>query len=144
MNPAQYNPGGESTIPLPTGGVRPNKIEEARKTFWFQRFDGSVFCTYEEEAWKILNGRIKRLGPVTMPPRLVGVSDGTIYRDAVVAAHKFHSEGKMEEAQQSLREGYNKEYESGLGKLVMPRNFDIIDERGNPTNILLNGGNIRI
>lgn len=139
MPPQEYKPAGESTVEVPVGNIRPNKVEAAKKTYWFKRFDDSLFCTQEEEAWRLLNGRIRKLGPVTPPHRLVGVSSGLIFQQAVLESHRLHAEGKMEEAQAKLREAYQQEYESGLGKIEMPRNFDVIDQRGNPTSMVMNG-----
>jgi hypothetical protein len=31
------------------------QIELPKKTFWFEKWDGSIFAAQEEEAWRIVN-----------------------------------------------------------------------------------------
>ena len=119
----------------PTGKVKPNIVEGAQKTFFFERHDGSTFSCQEREAWALLNNPPKVLGPRQNPPKLIGVSDGTRFALAVKESHALFKEGKQEEALARLRAGHQEEFEVGIGHIEMPKNFDIIDSRGLPINL---------
>jgi len=121
------------TLQGPTGNIKPHRIENPQATFWFQRHDGSIFFTTEREAWMVYNGRIQTLYKVP-PPKLIGVSDGTIFYQSVKDAHQLYAEGKVEEAVQKLKEGEKLEMESGLGKLRAPINYDSVDKSGFPVD----------
>lgn len=112
-----------------------NKIESAQKTFFFQRHDGSVIYVQEEEAWSLLRGGNKVIGPVIPPPKLIGVSDGALFQKAMYEAQGLWKEGRIDEAKARLKQGEKEELEAARGKIVLPRNFDIIGRDGQPVNM---------
>lgn len=124
----------EEIIP-PKGEIIVHKLEDPQKTYFFERFDGSVICVQEQEAHTLLKGRVKVIGPQQAKPKLIGVSDGSKFHQAVQEAHALHREGKTAEALQRLRDGEKEELESARGHIEMPRNFDAIDTNRNPVNI---------
>lgn len=112
-----------------------NKIENPQKTYFFERFDGSTICVQEVEANNLLKGRGKVIGPVQARPKLIGVSDGTKFHQAVTEAHALHAEGKIKEALARLKQGEQEELEAARGHLERPRDFDFIDMHRNPVNL---------
>lgn len=122
----------ENEIQAPTGAIQKHKVEPARKTFFFERHDGSTFCVGEREAWTIMKGGNKVVGIPLPPPKFLGMSDGTRFRQAVIEAHTLHGEGKIEEAKLRLRQGEQEELAAARGNIQYPRNFDTIDRNGNP------------
>lgn len=113
--------------------MQANQIEAPRKTFWFERHNGTVFCVHEEEAWRIISNR-NQAYLRHQAPKLIGVSDGTLFWKAVMDAHDL-VKTDPEKAKERIRQGQQEELESGRGKIIMPRNFDVIDKYGNPTTL---------
>lgn len=103
-----------------------NQLENPKQTWFFERFDGSIIAVQEYEAWNLVCGRSKALGPVRAKPKIIGVSDGTKNYQAVSEAHQLFSEGKVEEAKERVRQGFNEELESARGHIIQPRNMDEI------------------
>ena len=126
----------ESTITIPSGPLKPNKVENAEKTFFFERHDGSVVAVKEQEAWHIMTKGNQKVGVVMPLPKLIGVSDGSKFRQAVMDAHKLHAEGKTDEARERLRQGEAEELEAARGHIEHPRNFDVTDNNGQPTTLV--------
>jgi hypothetical protein len=122
-------------ITPPKGEIIVHKLETPQKVYFFERFDGSVICVQEQEANTLLKGRIKVLGPQNAKPKLIGVSDGMKFYQAVQEAHALHREGKTAEALQRLRDGETEELEAARGHIERPRDFDAIDTNRNPVNI---------
>lgn len=125
----------EQEITPPKGSIVAHKVEAPQKTFFFERFDGSVICVQEVEAHNLLKGRGKALGPVRTRPKLIGVSDGTKFHQAVVEAHALHKSGETQKALDRLRQGEQEELESARGHIERPRDFDFIDMNRNPVNL---------
>lgn len=122
-------------IKTPTGDkITPNVIEEAKDTYFFERHDGSIIHVQEREAWDILKGGNRVVGPYINPPKMIGVSDGRLFQKAVQEAHALHREGKTEEAKERLRQGEREELEAARGKFKRPRNYDMVDKNGQPFN----------
>jgi len=117
------------------GDIVIHKLEAPQKTYFFERYDGSVIATQEKEAHGLVKGRGKVIGPQNSKPKLIGVSDGTMFYQAVKDAHALHREGKVEEALKRLKEGEDEELEAARGHIEMPRNFDVIDTNRNPINL---------
>jgi len=110
------------------------QIELPKKTFWFEKWDGSIFATQEEEAWRIVNKR-NQVYEVKPPHKLIGVSTGEIFYQAVIEAQKYMQAGDMDKAKEIVNQGHQDELESGRGKIEAPRNFDTIDKNGQPAKI---------
>lgn len=125
----------ENELVAPNGAIKKNRLEPAEKTYFFQRHDGSIINVKEQEAWNLLKKRQPVLGLYVQPPKLIGVSNGTLFRKAVEEAHALHAEGKVDEAVQRIRDGEKEELASAMGKIEMPRNFDTIDQNRRPVNL---------
>lgn len=125
----------DQNIPVPTGPMKTNMVEPATKTFFFERHDGSVIPVQEYEAFVLLKGGNKVLGPYQIPPKLIGVSDGTKFQQAVSEAHALVREGRQEEARARLKQGEAEEFEAAKGNIERPRNYDTIDRNGRPVRI---------
>lgn len=109
------------------------RIDPPQKTFFFERYDGSIISVGESEAWRIATGRNQAY--LKYPaPKLIGVSDGTVFRDAVIEAQAL-GKTDIEAAKARLRKGYDDELTAARGHIEQPRNFDMIDKYGQPTRI---------
>ena len=128
----------ETELVAPGNNIQANKVEPAQKTFFFERWDGSIISVSEREAWGIMKNRQSVVGLYVPPPKLIGVSDGKIYQKAVLEAHALHKTGRIhEDVAAVLRKGWNDELEAARGHLERPRDFDTIDKRGAPIDISL-------
>jgi len=114
--------------------MRPNKVEAPQQTWFFERPDGSIFATQEQEAWNIYAGRVQVAGLRTNPPKIVGVSDGRAYWKAVAEAHEI-SKTDIEGAKERLRKGFDEELAVAKGRIIVPRNMDTIGRDRRPTSI---------
>lgn len=122
-------------ITAPKGDIVVHKLEAPQKTFFFERYDGSVIAVQEKEAHTLLKGRVRTVGPQFPKPKLIGVSDGTLFHKAVQEAHALHREGRVEEALARLKSGEKEELEAARGHIERPRDFDAIDTNRNPINL---------
>lgn len=125
----------EPQITPPTGPIKTNRIEEAKKTYFFERHDGSIIHVQESEAHQMLKNRQTIVGQYVPPPKLIGVGNGVIFQKAVLEAHALHQEGRTEEALARLRQGEKDELEAARGHIERPRNFDAIDQYRRPIDI---------
>lgn len=107
--------------PLAPGeSVKPNKVEPARKTWFFQRATGEIFGTKEVEAGQLL----RQDNVLTRSLRLVGCSDGTTFQKAVAESQRIFNETKdLAEAQKVLRQGELDEIEKARGNMEQPRDL---------------------
>lgn len=112
-----------------------DKIEPPKKTFFFQRYDGSIFFTGEEEAWAIYRGRNQTVGQRNPIPKLIGTSDGKITMQAIIEAKDIFQKEGLTKAQEHIRIAQAKELEIAKLTIVPPRNFDTIGNNGQPVNI---------
>lgn len=134
----------DDKINAPGEKVTLNTIEPPQKTFFFERPDGSIVPTNEREAWDLIKTGPKIIGQRLLPYKLVGVSDGTKFHQAVMEAHQMFKEGKpMNEIQARMKQGEAEEFELAKGKIEMPRDFDVIDKNRNPVNLAALGSRIR-
>ena len=126
----------EDKIVGPGNKVTPNAVEPAQDTYFFERPDGSIIPTTEREAWDIMKNRQRIVGQRTVPFKLIGVSDGTKFRQAVLETHDMFKEGKpMTEIQARLRLGEQEELAAARGNIRPPRNWDTIDKNRQPVNL---------
>lgn len=98
---------------------------QARPVYFFERRDGSTFATEEREAWELYarNRNVK----------LVGTSDGKIFRQAIMEARDIFREKGLQASQEHIRQGERKELEVARLTIKPPRNFDKI---GNGAHLL--------
>ncbi len=83
----------------------------------------------------MLKNRQTVVGKYVPPPKLIGVSDGTLFQKAVIEAHALHNQGRTDEAMARLRQGEKEELEAARGHIEKPRNFDAIDQYRRPIDI---------
>lgn len=107
----------------------------AQRVYFFEKSNGDTFFADEFSAWRIIKGKNQIVGLQTIIPKYLGMSDGTIYQQYQAEAKKIFAEKGLEAAQTHLREGEKKELEKARGNMAMPRNPEIVDLKGNPTNI---------
>lgn len=121
------------------------RLESAQRVYFFEREDGSIIFAQAREAWNMISHPFKSIGSENRKPKFIGSSDGTIYRSAVIAAQKLFAEkgqAELKECQRILRDGEKAELAAARGNMVLPPNFDMIDNRGNPT--IINSSKIRL
>lgn len=114
--------------------MKPNKVESSQKTFFFERQDGSTFPAGEQEAWSILNNRNQVIGQRHSKLKLIGVSDGRLFQQAVLESHDL-AKTNPEAALKRLKLGEEQELEQARGKIERPRNFDTVGQNGRPVKI---------
>lgn len=108
--------------------------ERPEQTFFFEKGDGKVFCCNEKQAWDVYMARGQIIGYRDAPkPKLIGVSDGTIYFKALREAKEIFEKEGLEASQARIKQAFNEELEAARGHIVRPRNFDEIDIGGNPS-----------
>lgn len=103
----------------------PNFDYKPAKVFFFQRNDGKIIATEEQEAWNLYSRRpqmLYRKGK-RVEFELIGTGDGTIYHKALMEA-KEAGKTDIQKAQEILRKGQEDELEACRGKIVPPRNMD--------------------
>lgn len=153
MEPDKNNlppPTGESTIvspATPEAQWKTNKAEAPKEIYFFERHDGSVIEVDESEAWTLLSkgGNQKVIGRYTPPWKLIGVGSGEIFYRAVQEAHQKNNQGySKEQVAQIIRKGRDDELAAARGHIKRPRNFDIMDNRRQPTDILSNSAKINL
>jgi len=121
--------------PLQTKKGMADKIESSQRTFFFERSDGSIFCTNEEEAWSIYSGKNQIVGLRFSIPKLIGTSDGKITNQAIIDAKAIFQKDGLAKAQEHIRTAQEQELESARKTIIPPRNFDTIGNKGQPVNM---------
>lgn len=127
-------PGFEQDAKPLIAGVNP-KVYPPQLTFFFERADGSIFVVEEEEAWKILSGHNQLVGQQVSKPKLIGVSDGLKYAEAMSEAKELFKTQGLEASQARIRQGFDEELAVARGHIQLPRNFDVVDNAHNPINL---------
>jgi hypothetical protein len=101
-----------------------DKIEDAQRIFFFERSDGQIIATQENEAWTLYARKPQVIGRnKKLDFKLVGTGDGLIFQEA---AKRAVEAGRIDirEAQRILREGQAAELEACRGKIIPPRDMD--------------------
>lgn len=112
------------------------KVEAPQEIYFFKREDGSVFHVDGRAAWALYQGRNKVLGKPNERLKIIGVGDGRTFAQYVMKAREeYRQDQNLAKAQQTLREGVDKELEACMGKVKIPPNYDSLDSGGNPVNI---------
>lgn len=111
------------------------KVEQAQKTFFFEREDGTIIHCGATEAWTIWSGRNQVLGRRPERFKLVGTSDGRTFQKAVEEAQKLMRTVGLTEAQERIRKGEQEELAIARTHIEAPINCDEMDRGGRPTRI---------
>lgn len=129
-----------STIKAPSSNIKKNKIEPPKRVFFFEQSNGNIISCGNAEAWHIMKGRNQILGQGVVRSKFLGSSDGTIFHNAVVAAHKLFDEGQIDKAKELIREGEAQEREKAIGNMVYPIDIDTV---GNGAGFISSSKTIR-
>lgn len=121
--------------PLETRKGISDKYYPPEKTFFFQRENGSIFSVNEAEAWRIWTGKQQVVGFRTIPPKLIGTSDGKIFNKAVQEAKAINLKEGFEAAQLHIRNAYDAELEEAKKHPERPRDFGSVGLNGMPVDI---------
>lgn len=114
-----------------TGVVTPHQLETPRKTWFYERPNGSVVAVQADEAWAIHNNRSRAYTGF----KQVGCSDGTKYFQAVMDSRDLLRSQGLAAAQERLRRGFDEELEAARGKYEVPPDTDVKWPGGNPHNV---------
>jgi hypothetical protein len=113
----------------PSGVVKTNKVEPSRKTWFFERPDGSIFGCQQVEAWQTL----LKHNAHTRDFKFIGCSDGMTFQRAVLESQKvFKETGDFAKAQEVLRQGERDEIEKARGNLEYPPDPTVVTTKRSP------------
>lgn len=122
-----------------TPGV--GKIENAERVYFFEREDGSIIFAQGKEAWNIFKNRNQALGRERMRNKFIGSSDGSIFRQGLIEAHKIFREQGLEASQARIKQAEADELAAARGVMVYPQNHDSITRGGIPIDLNTFGRN---
>lgn len=97
-----------------------NKLERAKKTFFYERQNGSVISTNDVLDACRMHKKFKQYG----------VSDGTRFERAVAEAHRIFMEQGLDAAQQRIRDGEKEEMEAAKGHFETPLEPRVFEPSG--------------
>lgn len=103
--------------------MKVNKLEQPKKTFFFERHDNSIISVGETEAWNLYARKNQVIGFEIPRPKLIGTSDGKLMYQAIQEAHKLFAEDP-EKSFARIRQGEKEELEAARGNIIPPRNMD--------------------
>lgn len=103
--------------------MKVHKLERPQRTFFFERYDGSIIAVNEPEAWNLYTNRTQTVGWRFTPPKLIGTSEGLIMYEAVKEAHELFKTDP-DGAQERLKRGHQEELEKARGNIIPPRSAD--------------------
>lgn len=134
------SPGQIPNIPPLPKSPKPNMNSAWGKprpvqTFFFEREDGSIIEASEDDAWSIYSGKTQMIGEIKQRPKYIGQTNGVNYYNAVIQSQKVFNELGLEGAQEILRKARLEAIEEAKLNKQPPRNFDVIDSRGQPINL---------
>jgi hypothetical protein len=111
----------EQKIEVPKG-EQPSEREliTPLKTWFYQRLDGSIIGTNNENDAVKLHKQFKQYG----------VSDGKLFATAVAEARKMVKESGMESARKRLLLGEQQEQEAAKGNYQIPRERKVFEPNG--------------
>lgn len=111
--------------------VNVGRIEQATRTYFFERPDGSIISAQGKEAWSLYSRPPQIVGTRLPPYKFIGSSDGTIFQRAVIESQSVYRQTlNLEEAQKILRKGEQEELEKARGNMVPPPNMDKMGPAG--------------
>lgn len=102
------------------------QVENAQPIYFFERENGTVVCAQGKEAWNLYSRKPQIVGVETRRPKLIGMSDGSIFRQAIIDSQTIFKEKGLAAAQDHIREAQNKELEKARLNKVAPPNADKI------------------
>lgn len=110
---------------IPITSIKPNKLEQPKPVFFFERNDGKIIFVDEVQAWSLYSRPAQMLYKGGTKPffKLIGTGTGEIFRNAVMEAQQVGSTD-IKKAQDILRKGEQDELEACRGKIIPPRNMD--------------------
>jgi hypothetical protein len=112
--------------PKPLVAGMSNRSDDINRVFFFERNDGVIIATNEQEAWGLYSRRIQMLGRVKkVSYTLIGTGDGNIYREALAKAREA-GQTNIKLAQEIIRKGQSEELEACRGRIIAPRDMDKI------------------
>lgn len=123
------------TLSGPGATVKPNQVERAQTTYFFEKPDGKIIAATDRQAWQLYARPNQIIKANRQRFKLVGTSDGTLYQKAVLESHEIFKTQGLEAAQKRLREGFDQELAVARGKIIPPPNFDTIGRGGEPVNL---------
>ena len=112
--------------PKPLIAGMSSRDDDIKRVFFFERDDGQVIATEENEAWSLWTRKVQVLGRSKKNNyTLVGTGDGNIYRKALQEAREA---GKTDitKAQSIIRKGQEDEYLACKGRIIPPKDMDKI------------------
>lgn len=125
-----------SSVPEKPLIVGTGKIENAMRVYFFERPDGSRIFVLGKEAWNLYTKPQQILGFQNKRFKFLGSSDGTAHQKAVMESQQIFRDTKdYEKARERLRQGEEEEFNNRQN--IPPMNYDKVDMRGNPTNLLI-------
>jgi hypothetical protein len=96
---------------------KPNKLEPAQWTWFFQRPNGEIFACHAVEAYHLL----RKTSEYQRHLKLVGSSDGSVFAQAVQDSHRvFRETNDVEQAKALIRKGEADEIERARGNMKLP------------------------
>lgn len=105
----------ENELIAPSEQIKLNKVEIPKKTYFYEKKDGSVIEAQANEAWTLHKKGFKQ----------IGVSSGKKYEEAVKLAHQvFKQTLDKQKVREILLKGRNDELEEARGKFETPPNMD--------------------
>ncbi len=132
------NPQSIPEKPLLAGlNTKGAEINALKTVYFFEREDGTTFCAETAEAWGVYKRKNQIIGSERPKNKLIGTSNGALYRKAVLESQEVFKTSGLEAAQARLRQGYEEELAEARKHPIVPPNMDKVDFRGNPTNIQL-------
>lgn len=125
-----------SSVPEKPLVVGLGKIENAMRVYFFERPDGSRLFVAGKEAWNLYSKPQQILGFSNAKFKFLGSSNGLAYQKAVAESQQIFRETKdYEKARERLKQGEQEEFDSREN--IPPMNYDKVDIRGNPTNLII-------
>lgn len=96
------------------------QVEPARKTYFYERHDGSIVSCNDEGSAATMHRKFKQLG----------VSDGTKFRQAVIESHQLFRAGDKDGARARLLKGEQEELEAARGHFETPTIRKVFEPNG--------------
>jgi hypothetical protein len=113
----------------PSEQTKIHRLEKPRKTWFFERHDGSIVAVGNDEAFFILKGN----NNYHRTMKMIGCSDGVTFHNAVVESHNiFRTTQDIKLAQEKLREGERAEIEKARGNMERPIDPQFAGTRKSP------------
>lgn len=101
-----------------------DKPLSVNQVYFFERSDGQIIITEEQEAWGLYARKPQVLGAgIKHSYKLIGTGDGNIFREALLKAKEV-GRTNIPEAQKIIKQGQEDELNACRGRIIAPRNMD--------------------